>query len=153
TGIGAGILSDGRILRGADDAAGAIGWLALRRPYLPGYRAVGCFEHHASGPGIAGRAADLGAADAGHRGRLRPPTGTPLTARDVFAAWEAGDAIAERVLDDAVVCWGMAVANLVSLFNPDKVVLGGGLFGPAARFLDRIREEATRWAQPIAMGR
>jgi glucokinase len=45
----------------------------------------------------------------------------------------------------------MSVANLVSLFNPEVIIFGGGVFGPAARFLDRIREEATRWAQPIAI--
>ena len=45
----------------------------------------------------------------------------------------------------------MAVANLVSLFNPERIVLGGGLFGPAARFLERIREEARRWAQPVSI--
>jgi glucokinase len=43
------------------------------------------------------------------------------------------------------------VANLVSLFNPEIIVFGGGVFGPGARFLDRIRAEARRWAQPIAM--
>ena len=45
----------------------------------------------------------------------------------------------------------MAVANLVSLFNPQVIVFGGGIFGPAARFLDRIEAEARRWAQPISM--
>ena len=45
----------------------------------------------------------------------------------------------------------MATANLVSLFNPETIVFGGGVFGPAARFLDRIRAEARRWAQPISM--
>ena len=45
----------------------------------------------------------------------------------------------------------MAAANLVSLFNPEMVVFGGGVFGPAARFVDRIRAEARRWAQPIAI--
>ncbi len=49
--------------------------------------------------------------------------------------------------------WGMAVANLVSLLNPETIVFGGGVFGPAARLLDRVREEAARWAQPIAMAR
>jgi len=53
TGIGAGILCEGVVLRGAGDAAGAIGWLALDRPYRDGYEAVGCFEQHASGTGIA----------------------------------------------------------------------------------------------------
>jgi len=74
-----------------------------------------------------------------------------LTARHVFAAHEAGDPIAVRVLDDAVAWWGMAVANLVSVFNPDRIIFGGGVFGPAAGLLDRIRAEAVRWAQPLSM--
>ena len=44
----------------------------------------------------------------------------------------------------------MAVANLVSLFDPEMVVLGGGLFGPAAGQLDRIVAEARQWAQPVS---
>ena len=45
----------------------------------------------------------------------------------------------------------MAVANLVSLFNPEKIILGGGVFGPAIQFIDAIKDEATKWAQPISM--
>jgi glucokinase len=45
----------------------------------------------------------------------------------------------------------MAAANVVSLFNPEMIVWGGGVFGPAAQLLDRIYEEACRWAQPIAI--
>jgi glucokinase len=153
TGIGAGILVDGRILRGAGDAAGAIGWLALDRPYLDGYEAVGCFEFHASGPGIASKARQLlDGTDAGN-GELRRRRVAPLTARDVFEAYDTGDPIAARVLDEAVGYWGMAVANLVSLFNPETIVFGGGVFGPATRFLERIRQEAQRWAQPVSIRR
>ena len=47
--------------------------------------------------------------------------------------------------------WGMAAANFVSLFNPQMVIFGGGLFGPATRFIDRIYAEAIKWAQPIAI--
>jgi glucokinase len=47
----------------------------------------------------------------------------------------------------------MAVANVVSLFDPEMVVLGGGLFGPAARELDRIVAEARRWAQPVSFSK
>ena len=53
TGIGAGILSDGRILHGAHDIAGAIGWMALNRPFENKYISCGCFEYHASGEGMA----------------------------------------------------------------------------------------------------
>ena len=59
--------------------------------------------------------------------------------------------MAVRVIDDCIVYWGMAVANLVSLFNPEIIVMGGGVFGPASRFCDRIRIEAEKWAQPIGM--
>jgi glucokinase len=151
TGIGAGILVEGRIVRGAGDAAGAIGWLALDRPYREGYEAVGCFEYHASGPGIAAKALRLIAADDAYDGELRRADNARLTAHDVFAAYDGGDPVAVRVLDEAVIYWGMAVANLVSLFNPETILFGGGVFGPAVQFLERIREEATRWAQPISI--
>ena len=45
----------------------------------------------------------------------------------------------------------MAVANLVSLFNPEKIIFGGGIFGPALQFLDQIYTEAKKWAQPISI--
>ena len=45
----------------------------------------------------------------------------------------------------------MAVANLVSLFNPEKIIFGGGVFGPALKFLDDIYVEAKKWAQPISI--
>ena len=45
----------------------------------------------------------------------------------------------------------MAVANLVSIFNPEKIIFGGGVFGPALKFLDAIFKEAKRWGQPISM--
>jgi glucokinase len=137
TGIGAGIVVDGRVLRGHHDIAGAIGWLALDRPFRAEYRDCGCFEHYAAGPGIARAAARRGM--------------TGCTSRDVFDAWSRGDATATEVIDDAVAFWGMAVANLVSLFIPEVIVFGGGVFGPASVLLERIRAEAVQWAQPISM--
>jgi glucokinase len=53
TGIGAGILVNGEILRGSNDIAGAIGWMALDRPFQEKYISCGCFEYHASGEGLA----------------------------------------------------------------------------------------------------
>jgi glucokinase len=47
----------------------------------------------------------------------------------------------------------MAVANLVSLFNPERIIFGGGIFGPAAIFLEDILREATKWAQPVSIRR
>src|SRR5688572_21387416 len=148
TGIGAGILADGRVLRGHGDVAGAIGWLALDRPYASRYKQHGCFEDQASGPGLVRVAGDLMETDSAYEGELRRDD---LDAGHIFAAYERRDAIASHVIDNAIELWGMAAANLVSLFNPEIIVFGGGVFGPAVRFLDRIRAEAKRWAQPIAI--
>ena len=149
TGIGAGIMTDGRVLRGHGDVAGAIGWLALDRPYMPRYAHHGCFEDQASGPGLVRVARDLLARDPRYMGALRHADA--LEAGAIFAAHESGDPIAGQVLDNAVELWGMAVANLVSVFNPEIIVFSGGVFGPAEQLLDRIRDEARRWAQPIAI--
>jgi glucokinase len=51
TGIGAGILVDGKVLRGSNDIAGAIGWMALPKPFHNKYISAGCFEYYASGAG------------------------------------------------------------------------------------------------------
>ena len=156
TGIGAGVLIDGRILRGAHDIAGAIGWLALDRPFRREYVGCGCFEYHASGEGLAKVANELLARRQGRvaaKGykvkRLQGYKG--LTARDVFSAYDRGDPVAKEVLAQAVEFWGMTVANLVSLFNPEKIIFGGGVFGPAAQFLGDIYAEAQKWAQPISI--
>jgi glucokinase len=96
-------------------------------------------------------ARDIMEGEPGYDGTLRQ-AGDQLTAGDIFTAYQHGDPIAERVIENALELWGMAAANLVSLFNPELIVFGGGVFGPAVRFLDRIRAEARRWAQPIAIG-
>jgi glucokinase len=151
TGIGAGILTDGRVLRGHGDVAGAIGWLAMDRPYVTRWKSHGCFEDQASGPGLVRVALDLMQRGSGYDGVLRRKAPAALDAGDIFAAYDEGDAIAMLVIDNAIDLWAMAAANLVSLFNPEIVVFGGGIFGPATRFLERIYAEARRWAQPIAI--
>ena len=149
TGIGAGILCDGRVVRGHGDVAGAIGWLALGRPFAPRFVQHGCFEDQASGPGLVRVARDLMADAPDYSGPLLRKD--DLDAADIFAAHAEGDPVAVKTIDNAIELWGMAAANLVSLFNPEMIVFGGGIFGPATEHLDRIRSEAKRWAQPIAI--
>lgn len=150
TGIGAGILVHGEVLRGAHDIAGAIGWMALERPFVAGYVACGCFERHASGAGLA-RMAKVMFTDKNYRGPFRGKR--RFTAQHIFTAAARGDIVAQIFRDQTIEYWGMAAANLVSLFNPEKIIFGGGVFGPATRFLKQIRAEATKWAQPISMKR
>ncbi len=151
TGIGAGILVNGNILRGAHDIAGAIGWMALDKPFRDIYVDCGCFEYRASGEGMAKVALELMSTDTSYSGALESKSGERITAHDVFTAFGNGDTIARKVISQCIEFWGMAVANLVSLFNPEKIIFGGGVFGPALRFLPDIHKEATKWAQPISI--
>lgn len=147
TGIGIGIVSNGQIINGASGIAGAIGWMALDRPYSADYDPCGHFEYYASGTGIAWSAESLlskgSRSEYLHSGQI--------SAKEVFEAYSKNDQIAVQVVEQCIEYWGMAVANLVSIFNPEKIIFGGGVFGPAVQLLDRIAEEAVKWAQPIAM--
>jgi glucokinase len=151
TGIGAGILVNGEVLRGSNDIAGAIGWLALDRPFVDMYISCGCFEYHASGEGISKVAKDYLAEVKNYKGKLCAKNIEDITAHDVFESYKEKDPVAQMVLKQAVEFWGMTAANLVSLFNPEKIIWGGGVFGPALQFLDNIMTEAKKWAQPISI--
>ena len=135
TGIGVGILTGGRVLQGAHGIAGAAGWFALDPAWNDAYGATGCWEAESAGPAIARRA---GAADA----------------TLVVQAARAGDSRALDALDRAARYCAMGIANLVSLLNPEAVVLGGGGgHGAGDLLLDPIRAGVRRWAQPMAAAR
>ncbi len=131
TGIGAGILSGGRLLRGAGDVAGAVGWFSLTPEHRDLYRQMGCWETEAAGPALARR---IGA----------------TSAESVVLAARAGDASAREAIDEAARWLGRGIANIVSLLNPELVVLGGGLMQAHDLFLHTIRSSVVLWAQPIA---
>ena len=151
TGIGAGITIDGQILHGYSDIVGASGWMALQTPFLDEYKQYGCFESHASGNGIAMQAKKLLQSTKYANSILRQQMTEAITAHDVFAAYDRNDELAVKVVDEAIALWGMAAANLVSLLNPEIIIWGGGVFGPASQFIDRIYKEACKWAQPISI--
>ncbi len=151
TGIGAGILINGNVLRGYGDIAGAIGWMALDRPFRSEYKTCGCFEYHASGEGIAKSAQKFLKNAHDYSGILNKKNIEQITSHDIFESYKKQDPLATKVLQECIVYWGMAVANLISLFNPEKIIFGGGVFGPAAQFLDQIKKEAQLWAQPISI--
>lgn len=151
TGIGAGILIEGRVLRGSHDIAGAVGWMALQPPFLQQYSKCGFFEEFASGEGIAKLARKFLQEQKNYSGRLKNKRLEEITSWDVFSAYENDDEIAIQVINICIQFWGMAAANLVSLFNPEKIIFGGGVFGPAIPLIPKIKEEATKWAQPISI--
>lgn len=148
TGIGAGIITANQVLRGADDIAGAIGWMGLQRPYLEKYERCGNFEYYASGEGLIRAARELVAEDQSYQGALSEGS---LRTESIFQAYHADDGIAKKVVQQAAAYWGMAMGNLISIFNPQTVVFGGGLFGPAVELLPMVKAEAEKWAQPVAV--
>lgn len=150
TGIGAGILVDGSILRGAGNIAGAVGWLALNRPHQPAYNDYGCFECHASGEGLARMARKAMTDESNYNGILRSKPAQNVTGKDVFSAYGKDDPIAGKVIHETIELWGMGVANLISIFNPETIILGGGVMESSGQFLGQIKAEAARWAQPIS---
>ena len=149
TGIGAGILCSDQVIRGSNDIAGAIGWMALNKPYEEKYISCGCFEYNASGDGLVKVAREFSEANRYKSGLLI--NNPNFTAKDLFDGYEKGDELALAVINNGIEFWGMAVANLVSLFNPEKIIFGGGVFGPAVRFLNQVYNEAKKWAQPISI--
>ena len=138
TGIGAGIVSGGRLITGHDDLSGCVGWYALQPEYQELYAAMGCFEAEASGKSIGRKAEER-----------RLFSSTPA----VVEAAERGEAAACALLDEAARYLGMGVANLINTLNPEMIVLGGGLFQQGDYLISAVTREFPRWSQPIAAER
>jgi glucokinase len=131
TGIGAGIWSGGRLVRGAHELSGCAGWMVVNGGHEIEVQHGGQLESMAAGPAIA-RAA--GAANA----------------QDVAKAARRGDPSAIRAYLEAGRVLGYGVANLVSLFDPEIVVIGGGLAKASDLFLEALRKAVKERAQPIS---
>ncbi|MYD36376.1 MAG: ROK family protein [Dehalococcoidia bacterium] len=132
TGIGGGIVSGGKLLRGIAGAAGEFGHMTISMNtgiQCPCGLSSGCFEAMASGTAVA-RMARM-RIEAGNDSVLAEKAAAggseSITARDVFDAAEQDDALARAVVDEAGYALGVGLANIVNIFNPELIVLGGGL--------------------------
>jgi glucokinase len=148
TGIGVGILSGGRLVRGAHDLSGCAGWMVVTDEYGNEARRVGQLESRAAGPAIA-RAAKKELAR-GIGGLLEEIPAEKINAYEVAEAARRGDIVSIEVYLEAGRLLGYGVANLVSLFDPEIVVIGGGLAGASDLFLDALRKAMKERAQPLA---
>lgn len=125
TGIGAGVVAEGKLLIGRAGLAGHLGHVAAERNGPPcGCGRRGCLETLASGTAIGRRGSDL--------------LGRPVSAPDVFAAAAAGHDAASTLLDDAAGHLATAFANLAAICDVDRIAMGGGV-GLAPGFLERVR--------------
>lgn len=148
TGIGGGIVVDGKLYHGASDVAGEVGHTTIdstgRRCKCGNY---GCLEAYASGPNIAARAVE--GMEAGVQTRLATYVGGDLarvTAQTVYQAAQDGDEYALEVVKDTAKFLGAGVANLVNIFNPDTVVILGGVTQAGDAIFVPLRAEVNRRA-------
>ena len=148
TGIGGGIIIDGRLHHGASDVAGEIGHTTIdltgRYCRCGNY---GCLEAYASGPAIAQRAREaLERDEISTLRRIVEGDLSRLTAATVYEAAKMGDALAREVVRDTATFLGAGIANLLNVFNPDVVVIAGGVTQAGEPLFDPLRAEVRRRA-------
>lgn len=143
TGMGAGLILDGRLYAGASDMAGEVGHVRLAAHGPPGYGKLGSFEGFCSGAGIARLARGLVEAELqlGRSPALCPrPEGLgALTAEAVALAARAGDPLALRVFEEVARKLGQGLAILIDVLNPERVVIGS-IFGRQRELLEPLMQ-------------
>jgi glucokinase len=150
TGVGGGIVAGGRVLRGGTGNGGEPGHMIV----VPGGRpcgcgSFGCLEAYVSGTAIACRARERLAK--GERSTLSEAQA--ITAAAVAGAAAAGDALAAEIWHETTDLLGSAVVGLVNIFEPQLVVLGGGVSRTGNRLLDPVRAKVTSHAMRPAAAR
>jgi glucokinase len=136
TGIGGGIVSGGKMVRGWRNLAGEIGHMTVK-PNGPTCTCgrKGCLEALASGSAI------------GREGTER--LGRPVRSEEVFRLADQGDPIAKQILAEAVDALAFAIGAAANLFNPKKVILGGGVAeAPEHLLIEPLRECLVRYTLP-----
>ena len=151
SGIGAGILSDGRLFHGTAGIAGEVGHCPVGGTERCNCGKVGCLETVASGTAVA-KAARRAVAD----GAVTTLTskGNRITAEDVSDAASEGDALAIEILATAGQAMGVAVSWLINILNPERVVVGGGMASAGELLLEPLRATVKAEAEiPITAAR
>ncbi len=140
TGIGCGLILDGKLYRGATGSAGEIGHITITRDGPPcRCGSFGCLESMAGSTAIINRVKL--AIQAGRETILNRWNGTGnITVNSIGEAAKTGDKLATEVLTDAGRYIGVALANLVNLFNPGLIILGGGVATVGEALLDPLKQ-------------
>lgn len=148
TGVGGGVVVSGKILHGANGMGGEVGHMVLNpEGPLCGCGGRGCLEVYASGNGIK-RMAREAVEKGGGRGRLPRSKGGPqeLTSEELFEAAQKGDETALKVFDEMGRFLGLGLVNLVNLFNPEKIVIGGKVSRAWDYFIRSAKEAVSQRA-------
>lgn len=147
TGMGGGLILDGRLYSGTNDMAGEVGHVRMAEDGPVGYGKRGSFEGFCSGGGIAQMAkAEVGRRlEAGEKVSFCPDRARldGLTARQVGEAALRGDGLAREILAMSGSVLGKALAILIDVLNPERIVIGS-IFGRCLEFLQPAMEESIR---------
>ena len=151
TGIGSGLVVNGKLVRGASNAAGEIGHIKLQMIGGPicGCGDTGCLEAFASGPAIVALAEDY--IKGGKSTKYRElANGAPITPYIVCEAAKAGDPVAQRIFTIIGEYIGIGMASVVNLLNPEKIIIGGGVADAGEYLLNPLSETLKKRAMKIA---
>jgi len=141
TGIGGGAIINGSLFRGSTSNALEVGHSTVMRggPRC-GCGNTGCAEALASGTAIMKRAKEA----VSSKVETSLKNYEDITAREVFLEAEKGDKVSKDILSDSLSYLGIAVANLANIFDPDKIIIGGGVSEAGRIVFDKIEEEMQR---------
>ncbi len=151
SGVGAGLIEGGRLVDGVGGLAGEIGHSKVVPGGEPcGCGERGCLEAYTGGHRMTARALSFWAL----AGVSRPMGVAPheVSMKTVSKAFEAGDEVARRVLEEAGDHLGLATANLVTILNPSRLVLGGGVLLGVPYLARRVREAVGELTSAPARG-
>jgi glucokinase len=142
TGVGGGIVVAGKILHGVEGMAGEVGHMVINpKGPLCGCGGRGCLEVYASGTGI--RRMALEAIEKGKgKGILKWSGGDPqqMTSENIFEAAQSGNVTAKRIFNEMGKYLGLGLVNLIHLFNPEKIVIGGKVSRAWDYFIGSVME-------------
>lgn len=143
TGVGGGLVSDGRLLHGTKKAAGEIGHVTVE---LDGYMCTcgkkGCLEQYTSATGIVRMARDMSEQYAGDsKLKYQIDDGDLITSKIIFDLAKKEDPFALRVVDRASMYLGLALGNVANLLNPSTIILGGGVSKAGIFLADKVNEQ------------
>ena len=152
TGLGGGLIRNGELLRGENRLAAELGHIVVQHGgRLCGCGRHGCLEAYASKVGMAGRLAH----EVFFKGRksslLEMCEGNfaSIKSSDLAAAYNAKDEVAVEVVNEAADYLGIGVASMITIFGPNAIILGGGVFEALGKeLIDRVRKTARDYTFP-----
>jgi len=152
TGIGGGIIINGELYSGPSGSAGEIGHTTID---VNGPRCscgnVGCLEMLASGTAVAQEAIRrIGQGERSSLAEIVDGKAGNITAREVSLAAQNGDSLALEVISKAATYLGVAMVNLVNIFNPEMIIIGGGMAQMGDLLLDTARQVVKERAFPLS---